>query len=137
MLYTNTTCQIKPRMPKKSTESQKLAEVCAAGMLEKKAKDVVIMDLRKLDGSMTDFFVIGHGASDRQVQAIAQSVEDEVKKTLTERPWHSEGKETAEWILMDYVNVIVHIFIAEKREFFGLEELWGDAVIKSYQDEVA
>jgi ribosome-associated protein len=123
-------------MPKKSNESQKLAEVCAAGMLEKKAKDVVIMDLRKLDSSMTDFFVIGHGTSDRQVQAIAESVEEEVRKNLNEKPWHTEGKETAEWILMDYVNVIVHVFLSEKREFFGLEELWGDAVIKSYEDEV-
>ena len=123
-------------MPKKPTESQKLAEVCAAGMLEKKAKEVVIMDLRKLDASMTDFFVIGHGTSDRQVQAIAESVEEEVKKAMDEKPWHTEGKETAEWILMDYVNVIVHIFLADKREFFGLEELWGDAVIKSFEDEV-
>jgi len=79
---------------------------------------------------MTDYFVICHGNSNTQVQAIAQSVEKETQKTLGDSPWHIEGTRNAKWVLMDYVNVVVHIFDQEARGFYALEDLWADAEMK-------
>ncbi|MHB1278627.1 MAG: ribosome silencing factor [Bacteroidia bacterium] len=109
-----------------------LADVIVKGMEEKKAKDIVLMDLREVKGAVTDFFVICEGESDKQVQAIARSVEEFVDKEVHEDPSHREGFENSEWILLDYFNVVAHIFIPEKREFFALEELWGDGEITRY-----
>lgn len=120
-------------MSRKSDNSEALAEVAVVGMQEKKGLDIVALDMRKLKSSVADYFVICHANSDRQVEAIADSVEEEVRKTLGEKPLHREGAERAEWILLDYVNVVVHIFQAEKRAFYGIEELWGDAAIKKYE----
>lgn len=118
-------------MPKNTgTEAEALAAIAAQGMEEKKGIDIVIMDLRKLRSSFSDFFVICHGTSDRQVQAIADGVEEEIRKATGEKPLHREGSEQAEWVLLDYVNVVVHIFQEEKRSFYGIEELWGDAEVK-------
>lgn len=121
-------------MTKKNSVDQGrfLADVIVKGMEEKKAKDIVLLDLRQVRGSVADYFVICDGESDRQVQAIAQSVEDFVDKEIKEDPYHREGFENSEWILLDYVNVVVHIFIPEKREFYSLEELWGDGEITRY-----
>lgn len=113
----------------------KLSEVVAHSMLDKKAEDVVIMDLRKVKSAVADFFVIGSGTSDTQLDAIAESVEKEVKKQIGERPWHREGTQQKEWILLDYVTVVAHIFLRERREFFALEALWGDAVIRTVSPE--
>lgn len=115
----------------------KLSEVVAFGMLEKKAEDVVVMDLRKVKNAVADFFVIGSGNSDTQLDAIAESVEKEVKERLGERPWHREGTQQKEWVLLDYVTVVAHIFLRERREFFALEELWGDAVIHTVSPKEA
>lgn len=118
---------------KNSIESSRiLADVVVKGMEERKGKNIVLMDLRKVKGSVTDFFVICEGDSDRQVEAIAKSVEEFVDKELNEDPWHREGYENSEWVLLDYINVVAHVFLPEKREFFGLEELWGDAEITKY-----
>ncbi|MGB3780834.1 MAG: ribosome silencing factor [Tunicatimonas sp.] len=115
----------------------KLSEVVAFGMLEKKAEDVIVMDLRKVKNAVADFFVIGSGNSDTQLDAIAESVEKEVKEKLGERPWHREGTQQKEWVLLDYVTVVAHIFLRERREFFALEALWGDAVIHTVSPEEA
>ncbi len=109
--------------------SKKLSDVIVKGMQEKKAVDIVVMDLRNVKNAVADFFVICSGNSDKQLSAIAQSVDDEVFKTLNEDPWSKEGKHNKEWMLLDYVTVVVHIFKKDKREFFALEELWGDAVV--------
>ncbi|MBS3915140.1 MAG: ribosome silencing factor [Bacteroidetes bacterium] len=114
------------------TPSEALAEIAVFGMQEKKGIEIITMDLRKLKSAFADMFVICHGNSDRQVEAIADGVEEEIRKATGEKPLHREGSEQAEWILLDYVNVVVHIFQKEKRSFYGLEELWGDAVIKNY-----
>lgn len=103
-------------------------------MQEIKAKDVVKIDLRELSSAVSDFFVICHADSDRQVKAIAASVEREVRKAIKERPFSSEGQDQSEWIILDYVNVVAHIFLHEKREFFGIEDLWGDGKITSYEN---
>lgn len=117
--------------------SKQLSEIVVHGMLEKKAQDVVVLDLRQVKSAVADFFVIGTGSSDTQLDAIAESVEKEVKEQISERPWHREGTQHKEWILLDYVTVVAHIFLGERREFFALEELWGDAVVTSVGSEVS
>lgn len=121
-------------MAKKNTvdASRILADIVVKGMEEKKGKDIVLMDLRNLKGAVTDFFVVCHGESDRQVEAIAKSVEEEVYKALKEDPWSREGFESCEWALLDYITVVAHVFLEEKREFFGVEDLWGDAEFTRY-----
>lgn len=117
-----------------SVPSEKLSEVVVQGMLEKKAKDIVVMDLRDVKNAIADYFVICSGSSDTQVEAIADSVDEQVYKHLNENPWHTEGKNNREWMLLDYVSVVAHIFKKEKRDFFSLENLWGDARITHIQD---
>lgn len=120
-------------MAKKADQSDILAQVVVKGMQEKKGLNIVTLDLRSVRSPMADFFVICHGTSDRQVEAIADSVEEEVRKATGEKPYHREGGNQAEWVLLDYVSVVVHVFSEEKRRFYGLEELWGDAERKEYE----
>ncbi len=104
-----------------------LALTVAQGMFERKAENIRILDMRKIQNASADYFVISHASNDKQVEAIAKSAEDEVKKHLNENPIHREGFENLEWILIDYFNVVAHIFQEEKRHFYGIEQLWGDA----------
>lgn len=117
-----------------AVSSEQLADLAVKGMQEKKARQVVKLDLRGIDGAIADFFVICHGDSDRQVDAIAGSVEEEIRKATKEKPFSREGFQQAEWILLDYIDVVVHIFQQEKREFFGIEALWGDGKRTEYED---
>lgn len=110
-----------------------MADKLARLALTKKAYDVKILDLRKLT-TITDFFVICTADSDTQVKAIADAVMEGSKK-LGERPWHKEGIQSLRWVLLDYVEVVVHIFLKDTRRFYGLENLWGDAVIKEISDK--
>jgi ribosome-associated protein len=112
--------------------SKELASKLAHLALTKKAEDIKILDLRKLT-TITDFFVICTGGSDTQVKAIADAVMDGSKK-LGERPWHREGMVNKSWVLLDYVEVVVHIFLNETRNFYGLEKLWGDAPVRALKD---
>jgi ribosome-associated protein len=107
--------------------AEALSKVIVRGMEEKKASDILVMDLRKIKNSVTDFFVICSGNSDTQLDAISKSIEEEVHKAGENPAWKVEGKANGKWILMDYVNVVAHIFLKDQREFYGLEELWGDA----------
>ena len=116
-----------------NSEGSALVEIIVHGMQEKKAANIVSLDLRQLKSRFADFMVICHGGSDRQVEAIADSVEDEVRKALSEKPFHREGSDKSEWILLDYVNVVVHVFSEEKRSFYAIEELWGDAEAKYFE----
>lgn len=118
-----------------SLHSEKLSKVVVEGMQEKKAKDIVVMDLRNVNSAIADFFVICTGTSDTQIEAIADSIDQQVSKNLQENPWHTEGKTNREWMLLDYVNVVAHIFNKEKREFFALENLWGDADVQRIENE--
>jgi len=113
--------------------SKTISEVIIHGIQEKKGNDIVSLDLRELKSSISDFFIICHAESSTQVRALADSVQDEMYKNFKEEPFRKEGFENAEWILLDYVNVVVHIFKHEKRHFYGVEELWGDAVIHRYR----
>lgn len=119
---------------KKIYSTDELIMAVVSGMQEKKAKSIKVLDLSKLNSGVADCFVICHGTSDKQVEAIADSVDEIVRKKTGEKPWSSEGKQKAEWILLDYINVIVHVFVEPKRNFYGLEVLWGDALITSFDD---
>ena len=114
-------------------ESSYLSELAIHGIQEKKGNDIVRLDLRNLKSSVSDYFVICHADSGTQVKAIANSIEDEIFKATGQDPWRKEGLEHAEWILLDYVDVVVHIFKTDKREFYGVEDLLGDAEIKYYK----
>lgn len=113
----------------KGATPKKLSEIVVKGMQEKKAIDIVVMDLRKVKNAVADFFVICSGNSDKQIDAIADSVDEQVYKAFNENPWHIEGKNNKEWMLLDYINVVVHVFRKDRRDFYGLETLWGDADI--------
>lgn len=120
----------------KSTKTQlsgKLAEIVVLGMQEKKGNEIVRMDMRSVNATLSDYFVICHADSTIQVNAIAKSVEDEVYKAFGQEPWHKEGHGNGEWILLDFVDVVVHIFKTEKRSHYGIEDLWGDAQVQAYQ----
>lgn len=116
-----------------SDESKKIAEVIIHGIQEKKGKDIVSLDLRNISSSVSDFFVVCHADSSTQVKAIADFVEDEMYKAFNEEPWHKEGFQNSEWILLDFVSVVVHIFRTEKRDYYGVEDLWGDAELKRHE----
>ena len=119
---------------KKSLNSEKLSQAIVLGMQEKKGFDIVVMDLRKVKNAVADFFVICSGNSDKQLDAISESIDEYVFKKVKENPWHSEGKSNKEWMLLDYINVVAHVFKKEKRNFYSLEKLWGDAEITRIED---
>lgn len=115
-------------MAKTKSIQRQIAELT----LSKKAKDVTIMDLRKVT-SMADYFVVCSGDSEPQVRAIADAVLEGMSK-LGEKPWHSEGLQNLQWVLIDYVDVVVHVFHKDARAFYGLDKLWGDAKIQKVAD---
>ncbi len=114
----------------------KTTDAAVHGLQEKKARDIVILDLREMSHAVCDYFIICHGDSTTQVEALADAVETEVREQLGEKPWHREGMENAQWILVDYVDVVVHVFHREAREFYDLEGLWADAPAKQVEYEV-
>jgi ribosome-associated protein len=116
----------KPK-PKSKTKLSKLTEVIVDAILDKKGEEVVSLDLRKIGDAVTDVFIVCHATSRVQVKAIADHVAEKVKAVLKENPWHAEGFENYEWVIMDYVDTVVHIFLKERREFYQLEDLWQDA----------
>lgn len=114
-------------------ESAYLSELAIFGIQEKKGNDIIRLDLRNIFSSVSDYFVICNADSATQVKAIANSVEEEIYKATQQEPWRKEGLEYGEWILLDYIDVVIHIFRTDKREFYGIEDLWGDAEIKYYK----
>lgn len=112
---------------------RRLAEMAGRLALAKKAFDVKILDLRKLS-TFTDFFVICSGQVDIHAKAIADSILENLGKKGI-KVWHNEGYQTSRWILLDYVDVVIHIFLKDTREFYALEKLWGDAKIDELSDE--
>ncbi len=110
-----------------SSASEKLMELVVFGMQEVKGEDIVVLDLREIGNSSCDFFVICHGNSSTHCSAVAQGVEKEVKKATGEMPWRREGVSNGEWVLLDYVSVVVHVFQQYTRELYNIEDLWADA----------
>lgn len=100
-----------------------------------KGQDITIIDLRNIESAITDYFIICNGNSNTQVTAIANSVEKNVRNNLKTRPWHVEGLQNALWVLVDYVDIVVHIFQKDTREYYDLESLWGDAKITTIENK--
>ncbi|HWY11268.1 MAG TPA: ribosome silencing factor [Bacteroidia bacterium] len=122
----------KTKRPVKTASDQQttaLIDAVIDGMQEKKAKNITIINLSEIENSVADFFVICDADSKTHVEAIADSVDEIVTKETGERPFHAEGYENAEWILIDYINVVVHVFQKETRHYYNLEALWADAEI--------
>ena len=106
-----------------------LLDAIVEGMEERKAKNITILNISKLENRVTDYFVICDADSKTHVNSIADSVEDMVIKLTNEKAYHAEGHQNSEWILIDYINIVVHVFLRETREFYNIEGLWGDAEI--------
>lgn len=126
-----------PRSTKKrstTNPSRVLAAHAVDAMLDKKARDVTVMDMRKVSG-VADFFVLCTGDSDVQIKAIAEELRDRIRRECHELPWHTEGTNHQQWVLLDYVDVVAHVFDAERRSFYDLERLWGDAPRERVPDE--
>ena len=118
-----------------ANDDSKLLKTIVNEIKEKKGIDIVEMNLSKLENSIADYFVICHGNSNTQVDAIANFVERKVKEELNEKAWHFEGKNNAQWILIDFSSVIVHVFQKEYRDFYDLEGLWADSETKHIDDK--
>ena len=111
----------------KVVETKVLVDTIVDAIQDVKGKDIVVLDLNHLPNSVTNFFIICTGESNTQVEGISNSVVRKTREALKEKPWHKEGLNNSEWILLDYVNVVVHIFYRDVRSFYNLEDLWADA----------
>jgi ribosome-associated protein len=120
----------------KNTESdpERFREIIIESIQEKKGKELVKIDLTKINNSVCEFFIISHGDSGTQVKAIARNIEEKVKQNLDENAYHREGYENAQWILLDYNSVVVHVFQKEIRDYYKLEELWADGEISQIEE---
>ena len=116
-------------MTKIKVNNDLLITLIIKGLEDVKGEDIQLFDLREIENTVTDYYIICTGNSNTQVNALSQSIQKLVSKELKDKPWHIEGEANAEWILMDYVNVVVHIFQKKTREFYDIEGLWGDAKI--------
>ncbi len=120
---------VKKTVPKVN-DVERLRDLVIEGMMEKKAKEIVSIDMRNIKNSVADFFIICHADSKTHIDAIAKSIEEFVYKKQNEDPIHKEGSTNSEWLLLDYFNVVAHIFRHEQREYYGIERLWADAEIQ-------
>ena len=109
------------------TQRTKIIKTIISAIQEKKGEHIISMDLRKINEAVADFFIICEGSSQPQVRAIAENVEAKVREICDEKPYHHEGMKALQWVLIDYVNVVVHVMLPENRKFYRLEEMWSDA----------
>ncbi|MGD1947226.1 MAG: ribosome silencing factor [Croceivirga sp.] len=116
-------------MHKNKASADELITLIIAGIEEVKGIDINLLDLRDIENTVCDYFVICNGTSNTHVNAIVSSIQKTVSKSIKDKPWHVEGADNAEWVLMDYVNVVVHVFQKHIREFYDIEGLWGDAKV--------
>jgi ribosome-associated protein len=112
--------------------NSKIFKTIIRAIQEKKGEQIVSLDLRKIPEAVADFFIICEATNAPQIRAISDSVEDAVKKNCGENPYHHEGRQNLQWVLMDYVNVVVHIMLPEQRKFYKLEEMWSDAPLEEH-----
>ncbi|AZI21830.1 ribosome silencing factor [Chryseobacterium taklimakanense] len=120
----------------KNTQKQQLIDKIVEAIQDTKGEDIKIFDLSKIENSVAETFIICSGNSNTQVNAIAGNIEKKVRNEVKERPWHVEGTDNAMWILMDYVSVVVHVFQRQIRDYYEIEELWGDAKITAIEDSL-
>ena len=114
-------------MQKGKASADELIALILQGIEEVKGHDINILDLREIENTVCDYFIICNGTSNTHVNAIVGSIQKTVSKAIQDKPWHIEGEANAEWVLMDYINVVVHVFQKQIREFYDIEGLWGDA----------
>ena len=115
------------------TKNSKIFKAIIKAIQEKKGENIISLDLRKIPEAVADFFIICEAASTTQVKAIADEVEEEVKRNCDELPYKHEGRQTFQWVLIDYVNVVVHVMLPENRRFYQLEDMWSDAPQDNYE----
>ncbi|PIF01635.1 MAG: ribosome silencing factor [Maribacter sp.] len=114
-------------MQKRKASTDELIALILQGIEEVKGQNINLLDLREIENTVCDYFIICDGTSNTHVNAIVGSIQKTVSKAIKEKPWHVEGEDNAEWVLMDYVNVVVHVFQKQIREYYDIEGLWGDA----------
>ena len=122
-------------MTKKVVDTDVLLANIIKGIEDVKGNDIDILDLRDIETAVCDYFIICNGSSNTQVNAIVNSIQKLVSKELKDKPWHVEGTDNAEWVLMDYVSIVVHVFQKQIREYYNIEGLWGDAKITTIQNK--
>lgn len=120
-------------MTTKTVNTDQLITEVITGIEDVKGENITILDLREIENTVCDYFILCDGNSNTQASAIAASIQKTVSKSLKDKPWHVEGESNAEWILLDYVNVAVHVFQKHVRTFYNLEELWGDGKITNIE----
>ena len=116
------------------TKNSKIIKTIIAAIQEKKGEHIISLDLRKINEAVADFFIVCEAGNQPQIKAIADNVEDRVKEKCGETPYHQEGRQKLQWVLVDYVNVVVHVMLSETRKFYRLEEMWSDAVSEEQND---
>jgi ribosome-associated protein len=128
----NEVLKVKNKRATKKSGSLGLNDLILQAIQDKKGEQIVSLDLRNIKDAVADYFIICEASSTVQVKAIADHVMEHTQKTIGEKPWHNEGMNNMEWVLIDYVNVVVHVFLKEVRRFYQLEELWSDATILEF-----
>ena len=123
-------------MQESKASADELIALILQGIEEVKGQDINLLALRAIENTVCDYFIICNGTSNTHVNAIVGSIRKTVSKAIKDKPWHVEGEDNAEWILMDYVNVVVHVFQKQIREFYDIEGLWGDAKVTSVESSL-
>ncbi|MFS4457265.1 ribosome silencing factor [Maribacter sp. 2304DJ31-5] len=123
-------------MQKRKASADELIALILQGIEEVKGQHINLLDLREIENTVCDYFIICNGTSNTHVSAIVGSIQKTVSKAIKDKPWHVEGEDNAEWVLMDYVNVVVHVFQKQTREFYDIEGLWGDAKFTTIESSI-
>lgn len=118
----------------KLTKSSKIIKTIIAAIQDKKGEKIVSLDLRKINEAVADFFIVCEASNQPQIRAIADNIRNEVEENCEERPYHQEGLQQMQWVLLDYVNVVVHIMLPDNRKFYQLEEMWSDAAATDHEE---
>ena len=116
------------------TKASKIIKTIIAAIQEKKGKNIISLDLRKINEAVADFFIVCEAGSQPQIRSIADNIDDKVRDKCGEKPFHHEGYNNLQWVLIDYVNVVVHVMLPENRKFYQLEEMWSDAAAETIED---
>jgi len=123
-------------MQESKFSNDELIALIIQGIDEVKGHNINLLDLREIENTVCDYFIVCNGTSNTHVNAIVGSIQKTVSKAIQDKPWHVEGEDNAEWVLMDYVNVVVHVFQKQVREFYDIEGLWGDAKFTTIESSV-
>ncbi|MDV7140935.1 ribosome silencing factor [Maribacter sp. TH_r10] len=123
-------------MQKRKASADELIALILQGIEEVKGQNISLLDLREIENTVCDYFIICDGTSNTHVNAIVGSIQKTVSKAIKDKPWHVEGEDNGEWVLMDYVNVVVHVFQKHIREYYDIEGLWGDAKFTTVESSI-